>query len=424
MAILTSNMLAFAVTFITSGVLVSALQSRMNTSLNTTWEDYYSDEMEKLYFVSLLSVDTGAKCVDGSIAGFYFRESPVGSSTWLILLEGGGSCVTTEGCARRCPRGTRSVHCSSKEWPDSVPAHGMMNPRYLFGDANQVFVKYCTSDAYLGNTKLQGRYFRGARVIHGVFKKLVSKYGLGSGKYGKEKVVLSGQSAGARGAMAHLDYIPEVLGEEAAKNVELFGIFDSPLWTSLPPASGSNFIGFDAWCKDAYKAFNIRHLDSRCVADHPHGDAYKCILAEHRLPYVRTPYLIIASQFDLFQLNMNGINAELTSAQREYVTDLREHTTELMKSLRSKWPRHKMQNAVFSCACLDHPYTNDDRRFHGMTCGGITMENAVREFLEQRRSWLAMWLLSRPKLEWIDDCKGFDCGRGCVASGRDSSHWN
>ena len=49
-------------------------------------------------------------------------------------------------------------------------------------NANKVFVRYCTSDAHMGNAANWGRQFRGAEVVQAVLTDLVANKGLGSSK--------------------------------------------------------------------------------------------------------------------------------------------------------------------------------------------------------------------------------------------------
>ena len=68
-----------------------------------------------------------------------------------------------------------------------------------------------------------------------MLKHLVENKGLGSGLGGRrDRLIFGGASAGARGAMVHLDYVQEMLGE-AASNVDVVGFLDSPAWIDKEP---------------------------------------------------------------------------------------------------------------------------------------------------------------------------------------------
>ena len=57
----------------------------------------------------------------------------------------------------------------------------------------------------MGNSSFQSFEFRGAEVIRSVFRDLVKRRGLG--QRAGDIVVFGGRSAGARGAMVHLEYL-------------------------------------------------------------------------------------------------------------------------------------------------------------------------------------------------------------------------
>ena len=62
--------------------------------------DYKLKENEPLYRVWLNEAynEHGAKCLDGSMAGFYYEAPSKASDTWTIFLQGGGACETQSDC--------------------------------------------------------------------------------------------------------------------------------------------------------------------------------------------------------------------------------------------------------------------------------------------------------------------------------------
>ena len=101
------------------------------------------DPMRKVVFDEITVQETGARCLDGSSAGFYFRQAPVSASFtslqeklsksyhlpfffsnqtdsrhpngFVIFMEGGGLCITRFDCQNRL--GTNRG--SSLNWPDT-----------------------------------------------------------------------------------------------------------------------------------------------------------------------------------------------------------------------------------------------------------------------------------------------------------------
>jgi len=137
------------------------------------------------------------------------------------------------------PRGT-AERPPARRWPENIFLEGIFDTdtkrspwahahkareRALFGAAamthacarsdgcpplvSQVYVGYCSSDAYVGNSgfnaNVVGWSFRGARIVTAVIERLIADYALGNTTE-PTKMLLGGCSAGARGAMYNLDY--------------------------------------------------------------------------------------------------------------------------------------------------------------------------------------------------------------------------
>jgi len=228
-------------------------------------------------------------------------------------------------------------------------------------------------------------------------------------------VILGGQSAGARGAMLHLDYVQDLINDasgsdaSARTEVEVVGLLDSPLWMDLPPLPGSGFVGFNETCKDLYSYANVTHFGSECAQAFPDDEKWKCLMGQYRMPHVRTPYLLVASQYDSYQLSQNVGHRPHTPAERKYAEEFARRTAALVKALRNAWPSEaQRQNAVFSWACYTHATTCSDSGFDRGTCNGATVDQAMREFLG-----LAGAQVRLPQQAWIDHCQGFACGSGC-----------
>eukprot|EP01060_Flectonema_neradi_P033917 TRINITY_DN5808_c0_g1_i7.p2 TRINITY_DN5808_c0_g1~~TRINITY_DN5808_c0_g1_i7.p2 ORF type:complete len:138 (+),score=15.93 TRINITY_DN5808_c0_g1_i7:37-450(+) len=78
------------------------------------------DDLLELYLMND-KVSDGAVCLDGSPAGYYYRN---GASDMLqIHLEGGGWCYDEEDCFERAHGGTGS----SAHWESKINHHGMLD---------------------------------------------------------------------------------------------------------------------------------------------------------------------------------------------------------------------------------------------------------------------------------------------------------
>ncbi|HEY6560271.1 MAG TPA: pectin acetylesterase-family hydrolase [Polyangiaceae bacterium] len=112
--------------------------------------------------------EPGARCRDGSPAGFWFKRSAV-SQDLFFFLEGGGACFTPELCrsfnaanvrermhgevfsvAPENPLALRKEITSSPVQPFSRGIFDTSNAENPVRDWNMVFVPYCTGDAHIG----------------------------------------------------------------------------------------------------------------------------------------------------------------------------------------------------------------------------------------------------------------------------------
>mmetsp|Transcript_2394 Transcript_2394/g.4825 ORF Transcript_2394/g.4825 Transcript_2394/m.4825 type:complete len:429 (-) Transcript_2394:416-1702(-) len=184
-----------------------------------------------------------AVCNDGSPATYLYSppferpKEPVpeeeGHQTFVVMLAGGGWCHDKTTCAARRMKSKKLT--TSKLQPEVQPAFGGVlstDKRNPFLNAHKVYLPYCSSDGFAGsqsasNPLAHGSHFRGADIIEAVMRELNRTLGIKSG----DALFFGGFSAGARGAMFNIDYVPPVL----PPNVSLTGLFDSPFWLEIEP---------------------------------------------------------------------------------------------------------------------------------------------------------------------------------------------
>lgn len=127
---------------------------------------------------------------------------------------------------------------SSRYWQTTTTASGIFlrNENNSFADANQVYVRYCSSDAWMGDTAAYQEQFRGIPTVQAVFNDLLTSMGLGRGS----QVLFGGCSAGARGAMVHLDNVAALL---QPMGISVRGLLDSGLWVDFAPMTTTGMGG-------------------------------------------------------------------------------------------------------------------------------------------------------------------------------------
>lgn len=195
-------------------------------------------------------------------------------------------------------------------------------------NANLAFLRYCTSDAFMASADVQHSSssetirYRGLDMLRALLEELVVTHGMGHGP-DRHTLVFGGHSAGARGAMVHLDYLPDMLEAIEQKhggfsnpipirqNVDIYGYLDGALWIDMDgyngEAGGSAVTGSPLLeqTKTFYNNVMVhtpiadRHLGSDCMAAHD-LEPWKCIFGEYRMPHLQTKTVVVAALDDWF----------------------------------------------------------------------------------------------------------------------------
>jgi len=246
--------------------------------------------------------DVDAVCNDGTPAVYYWAPAscPDYEHKWLVFLGSGGWCWDFDSCAKRS---TDSV--SSKNYPDiDTP-----NPHSLFGNHspfysyNRVSLRQCSSDAWMGdlgaNESIAKVNWRGARIVRSLLQHLVADRGLGNAKL----LIFGGASAGGRGAMVHLDTLKK--DGLVPRRVPVFGLLDSPYYIEMPPfrnltmADHSLSLQTQLVAKNMHNEAILRGSGSCRLAE-----AWKCGFGQFRLSLLKTPFMLIHSQYDAYGISV------------------------------------------------------------------------------------------------------------------------
>ena len=174
-----------------------------------------------------------AVCNDGSPAGLYFAAatSDQQNDVWIVQQQGGGWCWDAPSCKKRLEKGGSLV--SSEGWASSLSAKAgsiLAATGTDFEFANKAYLKYCTSDGYVGNATAYESEFRGHEVVLAMVDRLVQK---GLGASGDSTLIYSGCSAGGRGVMHNLNRIAALTAGLGVKR--LVGLIDSGLYLDIEP---------------------------------------------------------------------------------------------------------------------------------------------------------------------------------------------
>ncbi len=171
------------------------------------------------------TIDPQALCNDGSRPVFSYRPG-VGhaAKTWIIWLEGGGSCFNDTSCQQRWFDPTARANTTSIGWVP-VDGSGIGSPNPLvspLSGATTIVLHYCTSDYWNGTKTLPGRTFfdplkakswrfDGLRVARADMKSLAELPGFSAAR----RIILGGSSAGGVGVTLDANILLPLLPSQA-----------------------------------------------------------------------------------------------------------------------------------------------------------------------------------------------------------------
>lgn len=319
---------------------------------------------------------------------------------------------------------------TSKGYPSTRTLSGIMDsdPDHTpLWAANKAYLGYCSSDGYMGNVGASddtwGFHFRGQSLIEAYINALLERHGMGNAS----TIHLVGSSAGARGAMTLLDKLVETKFPTSAS---VIGYLDSPYYLDVPPFS-AQFEGFQYQEQQKHALFNTSGILSKdCIDAYP-KDLWKCQFGQYRMPFVKTPYFLVASQYDSYQLS-NDIQTNSPTYSDEavlYAEDFagadRSNVSILAQSVQDGEVMSGVGYGFFAWACYNHAVGASPLFYESYTEEGVSQKQAFEEYLEA-----LMLSESRTSnhiavsdgqadqsagftISWMDKCATFACGTGC-----------
>ncbi|HUH96805.1 MAG TPA: pectin acetylesterase-family hydrolase [Anaerolineales bacterium] len=291
-----------------------------------------------------------AVCNDGSPAVYYFNlGSGADAAHWLIFFQGGGYCSSDPSCAFRW----NSQHdlMTSQGAPNKMDGAGIFsssdqeNPD--FANFTQVFIKYCSSDIYSGDTERpvggMQMQFRGHKIVAAIVADLEDSTLIPSPNLkDATQVLVSGSSAGSFGAASNMDWIASQLPWAKVK-----GVLDSS-WVPPLPDYGSGPLIPQPGSAAFYDYFSAVP-DPSCAAAEP-GQPQICLSTVQLYPFLTTPVFIYAEQRDPTLSQTKGVTDPNDPAQAAYMTQYAASVRESLKNV----------TAVFSPAAGIHTALTDD----------------------------------------------------------------
>lgn len=258
---------------------------------------------------------------------------------------------------------------------------------------------------------LNNMQFRGQKMVEQAAAALVAK---GLGASSRHTLVLGGASAGGRGAMVWCDNIGRLL----PATVQVVCALDSPYWMDLPPFQPGHTT-LAQTTQGVVAADNVTAVgDSACSAAHPGTDRWSCFFGQYRMPFLRRPFLLFASQADAFQLGWDlGHGPPYNDAERAFA----EHFAASTRSSLTALAPHFASNTsgAYSSQCNNHAVAQT-HLFYTERVQQATMAQALAHFLQANDVPIAAGFAPGPPapsptspLLWVEPCTSFNCGQAC-----------
>eukprot|EP01060_Flectonema_neradi_P027411 TRINITY_DN3701_c3_g1_i1.p1 TRINITY_DN3701_c3_g1~~TRINITY_DN3701_c3_g1_i1.p1 ORF type:complete len:380 (+),score=54.75 TRINITY_DN3701_c3_g1_i1:70-1209(+) len=336
-----------------------------------------------------------AVCNDRTPAGFYHKAG-TDSKKWLVHLMGGGWCWDLESCQER-QKSAPSLMTSS-HFATTVTKTGVfdddedLNP---MATANMIYVPYCSSDGWMGDGTSDNYTFAGQKVIEAVLKTLSDQpYFMGSTP--GETLLFSGCSAGGRGAMVNLDYIPQIVPQFPPSSIT--GMLDSALYINIQPYANVTSLANQTINVFTYANCTNRVVGSACGEKYSGQDSWKCLFGQYKMPTLQQRHVINAAQYDSYQMTVDEGSplSQYTEAQKQYAENV------LRKTMREV-VLNNITNNIISTACFRH-CTSESETFWSITTSNVSFSATLRSFVNNP--------LKGNK--WVGNCTtGINCGPGC-----------
>jgi len=253
-------------------------------------------EMNIIYLKNAAAT-TGAVCLDGTPAAYYFKAgSSINSTKWMIHIQGGGWCYSEEDCARRSETdiGSSAKMNVTVEYGGIMSENKTINPEFY--DWNHVFMAYCDGASFAGDLadpiRVNGKliYFRGYRNLKAIMNDLLHERGMNKAT----EVLLCGSSAGGLAVYLHADQIGEMLpgSVHRYKAIPFSGVFlDHPNAENIP-----------VYTPQIQKVFSMQNctagVNVRCLVSKSPRYMHLCMMAEYTMQHTETPLFVMNSAYD------------------------------------------------------------------------------------------------------------------------------
>lgn len=351
----------------------------------------------------------GARCLDGSPAGFF--SSPgvgAGANSWVLFLQGGGACYLNTG--------TDSTNCFVREktplgtstlWPATYTDSGNVldvspNINPDFSSWGHVFIPYCSGDVHTGtrDAPVSADYpffFSGHRIVSAVLDTLLNTTRIGAA----DAVLLAGSSAGGIGTFANADFVATRL-----PGVKRFRASPQGGWFFPQTVNYTAFTAGDVGPPFAGTTPALSGLWQSLVspACAQAFNASYCGSVGSNYPFIKTPLFVVENMADSNQIFVQqGCPLAHTPAVEAYVQytvrEMRASVGQVNASGSTKTP----PDGAFVPNCVAH--TGNTGVGSTTTINGVSLSAALGAWFFDRANGVPTVV--------VDGCTAFDCNPTC-----------
>lgn len=387
---------------------------------------------------------TKGRCLDGSPGGYY-TDLKEGSKDWIIFLVAGGNCKSMHSCLARAKNSSGKAVGSSKGWPSTAPGNPF--PGSL-KNWNYVQMQYCSGDSFTGTRG----WYNGWKVHiagHIQLEEAVAdlqKHHKDTfpqpGQKSNSRVMLTGDSSGARGVFTNAEWLSTTLSGADVIAAPFGGWFYPNVttynkWLKQKNGGWESDPGF--WTNSTEYLHWKTYLPPSCVSHTTKGSLHRkmCSTAGYLAKWLTVPTFVAENQFDPEKANPLGCtgcrragmpgNHSASGRWLEYMQYYARRTVEGVVPF-----VNQKQNAGFMPSCYDHdqnlwngaqPYFGEPH--HPAKLAGKTALEALDQWVQgragpppaddpQRKGWF-----------WSDQCDSTcePCDKLLSRSGTCKSPW-
>ncbi|GJP51865.1 hypothetical protein CLOM_g10994 [Closterium sp. NIES-68] len=372
--------------FLVGGLLSVLGLAAAPCAADDTVREWSMPEGKNLTLHVLADNPYGAKCLDGSPPGYFFRRgSGAGKQAWHIFLPGGGWCASADDCAARAS----TAMGSTRPWTPrrksarrlAVLFKGILSPTRRrnpnFHDWNLVVPLYCDGGGYAGRAgwrqvnESTSIYMDGWRIMKAVLSDLMDQRGLKSAT----QVLLSGCSAGGQAVVMLCDQVETLLPSATVKCLMDGGFF-------LDARDRNDKLRFRSLVQ-RIASLHQATGNARCGRAHEDEEKWRCFFPQYSLGYVASTIFVVNPLFDYAALSIGNQLPNKTSSIARCLHDLTVDMPSLTESIRN--------NSWSNMTYKENSPCSEDEQKAVLTVAGV-MYNEVKALVKKERR-VAAYLL-------------------------------